>query len=69
MQGETIFSSIHFWTGSTVIGLLGLNGLISVTGFGGNKASLRTAHAYLGSFALLVMFVHAIFGLKLGLSI
>ena len=69
MQGETIFSSIHFWTGSTVIGLLGLNGLISVTAFGGNKASLRTAHAYLGSFALLVMFVHAIFGLKLGLSI
>ena len=69
MQGEDIFSSIHFWTGSAVIGLLGLNGLISVTGFGGDKASLRTAHAYLGSFALLVMFVHAIFGLKLGLSI
>jgi hypothetical protein len=69
MQGEDIFSSVHFWTGSLVISLLGLNGLISVTGFGGDKASLRTAHAYLGSFALLVMVAHAIFGLKLGLSI
>lgn len=28
MQGQPIFSSRHFWTGSTVIGLLGLNGLI-----------------------------------------
>jgi len=69
MQGEPIFSSPHFWTGTTVIGLLGLNGLISVTGFGGNKDSLRTVHAYLGSIALMIMFVHAVFGLKLGLSI
>jgi len=69
MQGEPIFSSPHFWTGTTVIGLLGLNGLISVTGFGGNKDSLRTAHAYLGSIALMIMFVHAVLGLKLGLSI
>ncbi len=69
MQGQPIFSSPHFWTGSTVIGLLGLNGLISITGFGGNKDSLRTTHAYLGSIALMIMFVHAILGLKLGLSI
>jgi len=69
MQGEPILSSPHFWTGSTVIGLVGLNGLISVTGFGGNKDALRTAHAYLGSLALMIMFVHAILGLKLGLSI
>lgn len=69
MQGEPIFSSPHFWTGSTVIGLLGLNGLISVTGFGGNKDSLRTVHAYLGSIALTILFVHAFLGLKLGLSI
>jgi fucose 4-O-acetylase-like acetyltransferase len=69
MQGQPIFESPHFWTGSTVIGLLGLNGLISVTGFGGNKEGLRTAHAYLGSIALVIMVVHAILGLKLGLSI
>jgi len=69
MQGEPILSSPHFWTGSTVIGLVGLNGLISVTGFGGNKDVLRTAHAYLGSLALMIMFVHAILGLKLGLSL
>ncbi|BAQ65955.1 DUF4079 domain-containing protein [Geminocystis sp. NIES-3709] len=69
MQGQPIFESPHFWTGSTVIGLLGLNGLISITGFGGNKEGLRTAHAYLGSIALVIMFVHALLGLKLGLSI
>lgn len=69
MQGESILSSPHFWTGSLVIGLLGLNGVISATGFIGNKDSLRTVHAYLGSIALMVMFLHAILGLKLGLSI
>ncbi len=69
MQEQDIFTSVHFWTGSIVIGLLALNGLISVTKFGGEKANLRTAHAYLGSLALIVMFVHAAFGLKLGLSI
>ena len=69
MQGEPIFSSVHFWTGSTVIALLSLNGLISLTGFGGNQATLRASHAYIGSLALVIMFVHALFGLKLGLSI
>ncbi len=68
MQGQPIFSSPHFWTGSTVIGLLGLNGLISITGFGGNKDSLRTVHAYLGSIAMVILFTHAFLGLKLGLS-
>jgi hypothetical protein len=69
MQGQQILESPHFWTGSSVILLLGLNGLISLTGFGGGNSSLKTAHAYLGSVALLVLFVHAILGLKLGLSI
>ena len=69
MQGQQIFASPHFWTGSTVIVLLGLNGLISLTGFGGNNSSLRTAHAYLGSIALTILFVHAVLGLKLGLSL
>jgi fucose 4-O-acetylase-like acetyltransferase len=69
MQEQNIFQSSHFWTGSLVIALLGLNGAISFTKFGGDKPALRTAHAYLGSVALAVMFVHAFFGLRLGLSI
>jgi Protein of unknown function (DUF4079) len=69
MQHETIFHSPHFWTGSIVLVLLTINGLISVTGFAGNKATLRTVHAYLGTVALGVVFIHAVLGLKLGLAI
>lgn len=69
MQEEHIFSSPHFWTGSVVLVLLALNGLISATGFAGDKAALRTTHAYLGTAAIGILFVHAILGLKLGLSI
>ncbi|MCW6034824.1 DUF4079 domain-containing protein [Spirulina subsalsa FACHB-351] len=69
MQGQPIFASAHFWTGTLAVGLLGFNGFISATKFGGNKAALRTTHAYLGSFALLILLVHAFLGLKLGLSI
>lgn len=69
MQEEQIFSSPHFWTGSIVLLLLAINGIISVTGFLGNKAAFRTAHAYLGTAAIGILFVHAILGLKLGLSI
>jgi len=69
MQGESIMSSPHFWTASVVLLLLAANGLISITGFGGNQAGLRKAHAYLGSVALGLMVVHALLGLKLGLAI
>ena len=69
MQHQQIFHSPHFWTGSIVLVLLAINGLISLTGFGGNKPSLRTVHAYLGTVALAVVFVHALLGLKLGLAI
>ncbi len=69
MQGQPILESPHFWTGSSVILLLGLNGVISATGFIGNKATLRTVHAYLGSIALMILFGHALLGLKLGLSL
>lgn len=69
MQGEPILESPHFWTGSAVLGLLGLNGAISMSKFGGGQDSLRSAHAYIGSAAIALMLVHAALGLKLGLSI
>ncbi|HEY9881856.1 MAG TPA: DUF4079 domain-containing protein [Leptolyngbyaceae cyanobacterium] len=69
MQGEPIFESPHFWTGTAAVGVLALNGLISATKFGGGSAALRTAHAYIGSVAMVLLLVHGIFGLKLGLSI
>lgn len=68
MQQEPILESPHFGTGSTVLILLLVNGVISFTGFGGNKATLRTVHAYLGSTALCILFLHTVLGLKLGLA-
>lgn len=69
MQGEPLLSSPHFWTGSLVLLLLGVNGALSITGFGGNRAALRTTHAYVGSLILCVLVAHAAFGIKLGLSL
>lgn len=69
MQHEAVLESPHFWTGSIVLSLLAANGIIAFTGFGGNRALLRTVHAYLGSTALCLLFLHAVLGLKLGLAI
>ncbi len=69
MQGEPLLESPHFWTGSVVLMLLALNGAIALFGFGNAPKAARTAHAYLGSTALCIMFLHALLGLKLGLSI
>ena len=69
MQNQPILASPHFWTGGVAIALLGSNAIISLTKFGGNKSALRTVHAYLGSAALCVLFLHAIFGFKLGISL
>lgn len=69
MQDQPILESPHFWTGSSVLLLLLINGLIALTGFGSNKITLRTVHAYLGSSALCLLFLHAVLGLKLGLAI
>jgi Protein of unknown function (DUF4079) len=68
MQHESIFESSHFWTGSAVVALLTLNALLAAVKFGG-QGSLRTAHAYIGSAALVLFAVHAALGLNLGLSI
>jgi hypothetical protein len=74
MQHKPILESPHFWTGSTVLVLLGLNGTIAFLGFNAKQdvdsgAVLRKVHAYLGSIALLLLFLHAALGLNLGLSI
>ncbi|MEY3298717.1 MAG: hypothetical protein RLZZ597_1977 [Cyanobacteriota bacterium] len=69
MQGQPLFESAHFWTGTLVIGLLATNGAISITKFGGGQPALRTVHAYLGTVALGIMFVHAFLGVQLGLAI
>lgn len=69
MQNKPILQSPHFWTGSAIVLLLWTNGFISLTKFGGNRPSLRMAHAYLGTLVMLLLVAHAAFGLKLGLSI
>ena len=69
MQGEPILESPHFWTGMGAIALLTANALLAATKFGKGSDGLRTAHAYIGSTALLILVVHAFLGAKLGLSI
>jgi hypothetical protein len=69
MQQKPLFASPHFWTGSLVLILLLINGVISLSGFFGDKAGLRVVHAYLGTIALGVMFVHAVLGFNLGISL
>jgi hypothetical protein len=69
IQKQPLLQSPHFWTGSVVLLLLFSNGLISLSGFGGDKPAFRMAHAYIGTVAMILLVVHAAFGLKLGLSI
>lgn len=69
IQQQPILESSHFWTGSAVLALLAVNGFISFTGFGGNKKLLRTIHAYLGSLTLGIMVIHALLGMKLGITL
>lgn len=69
MQRQSILESPHFWTANVALGLLYLNGIISVSGFGGNKPGLRVFHAYLGTAIAGVLILHAAFGVLLGLSI
>ncbi|MGK7932335.1 MAG: DUF4079 domain-containing protein [Microcystaceae cyanobacterium] len=70
IQNHPILESTHFWTGSIAILVLGLNGIISLLGFGGEQKELfRSVHAYLGAAAMILLIVHGIFGLNLGLSL
>jgi hypothetical protein len=69
MQGQPIFESSHFWTGSAVIGLLAINGGLALLGFQPEKVVMRTIHAYVGTIALALLVIHALLGLKLGISI
>jgi hypothetical protein len=52
-----------------VLILLLINGVISLSGFFGDKAGFRGVHAYLGTTALVIMFVHAVLGFNLGISL
>lgn len=69
MQQKPILTSPHFWTANAVLAMMYLSGIISFTGFAGNKPGLRLFHAYLGTALAGVFILHAVFGLKLGLSI
>ncbi|MBD2693283.1 DUF4079 domain-containing protein [Anabaena catenula] len=69
MQRKPLLESPHFWTGSLVLILLLINGVISLSGFFGDKADLRAVHAYLGTTALGIMFIHAVLGFNLGISL
>ncbi len=69
MQKQPILQSPHFWTGTVVLGLLAINGSLSLAGFWGDKPALRISHAYLGTLAFLLLLIHGILGVKLGLSI
>ncbi len=68
MQNHHILESPHFISGTAIILLLGTNGILAATNFG-NTLGLRTAHAYIGSIALALFAVHAILGIRLGLSL
>ena len=69
MQRKPILESPHFWTANIVLAMMYVSGTVAFTGFGGNKPGLRLFHAYLGSALAGVFILHAILGLKLGLSI
>jgi hypothetical protein len=69
IQKHEVMASPHFLTAIIVLTFLTINSLISLTGFGGGKPQLRKAHAYFGSGVMVMMIVHALMGLKLGLSI
>jgi Protein of unknown function (DUF4079) len=69
IQKQPILESSHFWTGTIALGLLATNSILSKAGFWGDKAALRMTHAYVGTVVMLLLIVHAAFGINLGLSL
>jgi hypothetical protein len=68
IQKHEVMASSHFLTGSVLLTFLAIEGLIAITGFNDNKPGVRKFHAYFGSAILILMIVHALMGLKLGMS-
>ncbi|UBF26238.1 DUF4079 domain-containing protein [Kovacikia minuta CCNUW1] len=69
MHRHPILESPHFWTGSIALILLATNGILSLSGFWGNKTALRMVHAYLGTVTLGLLVIHTVLGVQLGLSL
>jgi F0F1-type ATP synthase membrane subunit c/vacuolar-type H+-ATPase subunit K len=68
IQKHEVMASPHFLTATIVLTFLAINSAVSFSGFGGNNPGLRKFHAYFGSSIMVLMIVHALMGLKLGLS-
>jgi Protein of unknown function (DUF4079) len=68
IQKHEVMASPHFLTATIVLTFLAINSAISFSGFGGNNPGLRKFHAYFGSGIMVMMIIHALMGLKLGLS-
>jgi F0F1-type ATP synthase membrane subunit c/vacuolar-type H+-ATPase subunit K len=68
IQKHEVMASPHFLTATIVLTFLAINSAISFSGFGGNNPGLRKFHAYFGSTIMVLMIVHALMGLKLGMS-
>lgn len=69
IENQPILENPHLWTGSIVLILLAMNGVISAAAFRSNKPVMCTIHTDLGSMALCLLFLYAVLGSKLGLAI
>lgn len=68
-QNKPILESPHFLTGSIVVLMLISTGSFAFLRLKGEAKSARTAHAFVGSTAAILLVIHAALGLQLGLSL